>query len=148
MEHLLLFQNGFQFISSHDFQDLLVGQMLKKWNVQEPRDFVLRRKNRGENGEMFIWDFVLRRKNRGENGDVVMWPDYSIDVYFYQPDCLEISGTVMIPKLSMPKGMLCDLEELEWDQDISSKGAIANRMIYATVALILIGPFQDIRIFS
>ena len=40
MAHLLLSQHGSWFNCSHDFQDLLVGQMLNKLN-EEPGDFVL-----------------------------------------------------------------------------------------------------------
>ena len=41
MAHLLLSQRGRRFNFSHDFQDLLVGQMLNKLNGEEPGDFVL-----------------------------------------------------------------------------------------------------------
>ncbi len=34
-------------------------------------------------------DFVLRRRNRGPNGEVLMWPDYSVNDYIYRLDCLD-----------------------------------------------------------
>lgn len=45
--------------------------MLNKLNGQEPGDFVFRRKN---------WD---------ENGEVVMWADYLFNDYIYRPDSLK-----------------------------------------------------------
>jgi hypothetical protein len=71
MAHLLLCENGSRFSFSHDFQDLLVGQMLNKLQGEAPGDF------------------VLRRRNRGENGEVVMWADYSVNDYLFRPECLE-----------------------------------------------------------
>ena len=71
MAHLLLSQRGSRFNFSHDFQDLLLGQMLNKLNGEEPGDF------------------VLRRKNRSESGDVVMWPYYSVNDYLYRPNFME-----------------------------------------------------------
>ena len=71
MAHLLLCENGSRFSFSHDFQDLLVGQMLNKLQGEAPGDF------------------LLRRRNRGENGEVVMWADYSVNDYLFRPECLE-----------------------------------------------------------
>ena len=41
MAHLLICQHGSRFNFSHEFQDLLVGQMLNKLNVKKTGDFVL-----------------------------------------------------------------------------------------------------------
>jgi hypothetical protein len=71
MAHLLLSQRGGRLKFSHDFQDLLLGQMLNKLNGEEPGDF------------------VLRRKNRSGSGDVVMWLDYSVNDYLYRPNSME-----------------------------------------------------------
>ena len=53
-----------------------------------------------------------------------------------------------IPKLSMPKGMIFDLEELELNEDIPSEKAIENRTNYAKVALVLFYPFRSESIFQ
>ena len=182
MAHLLLSQRGSRFNFSHDFQDLLLGQMLNKLNGEEPGDF------------------VLRRKNRSESGDVVLWPDYSVNDYLYRPNAMEDmcfyefiascdrihmsfnkmnntdhtgmpilqdgefafqfdhpgrrycylkkSQKLKIPKISMPKGMICDLEELELDQLEPSDNALEKRENYAKVALILFYPYRDKEIFQ
>ena len=182
MAHLLLSQHGSRFNFSHDFQDLLLGQMLNKLNGEEPGDF------------------ELRRKNRSESGDVVLWPDYSVNDYLYRPNSMEDmcfyefiascdrihmsfnkmnntdhtgmpilqdgefpfqfdhpgrrycylkkSQKLKIPKISMPKGMICDLEELELDQLEPSDNAVEKRENYAKVALILFYPYQDKEIFQ
>jgi hypothetical protein len=41
MAHCLICQHGSRFNFSHDFQDLLVGQMLNKLGGEEPGDFDL-----------------------------------------------------------------------------------------------------------
>ncbi len=71
MAHLLTCQHGSRFTFSHDFHDMLVGQMLNTLEGKDPGDF------------------VLRRWNRGPNGEVLMWPDYSVNDYIYRPDCLD-----------------------------------------------------------
>ena len=47
------------------------------------------------------------------------------------------SGKMRIPKLSMPKGMLCDLEELELDVSEPSGTALERRENYSKIALLL-----------
>jgi hypothetical protein len=70
MAYLLTCQHGTRFTFPHEFHDMLVGQMLNK----------LQGKNSG--------DFVLRRRNRGRNGEIDMLPYYSVNDYIYRPDCL------------------------------------------------------------
>ncbi len=48
MAHLLICQHGLRFTFSHEFHDMLVGQMLNTREGQDPGDFVLRRRNRGQ----------------------------------------------------------------------------------------------------
>ena len=48
----------------------------------------------------------------------------------------------------MPKGMICDLEDLQLSEENPSDEALQNRENYAKVALILFYPFQDNSIFS
>ena len=48
-----------------------------------------------------------------------------------------------IPKLAMPKGMLCDLEDLELTDDEPSRSALESRENYAKMALLLFHPFRD-----
>ena len=57
------------------------------------------------------------------------------------------SGKMRIPKLSMPKGMLSDLEELELDVSEPSDTALERRENYSKIALILFYPFRDKDIF-
>ena len=71
MAHLLMCQKGSRFSFTHQFRDLLVGQMLNHLHDKQPGDFVLRRRNKGKEGELY------------------MWPDYSINDYLYRPDELE-----------------------------------------------------------
>jgi hypothetical protein len=71
MAHLLICQHDSRFTFSHEFHDVLVGQMLNTLEGKDPGDF------------------VLRRRNRGPDGEVDMWPDYSVNDYIYRPDCLD-----------------------------------------------------------
>ena len=50
---------------------------------------------------------------------------------------LKKSQKLKIPKISMPKGMICDLKELELNQLEPSDNAQKKRENYAKVALIL-----------
>ena len=50
MAHLLTCQRGSRFTFSHDFHDMLVGQMLNALEGKDPGDFVLKRRNRDPNG--------------------------------------------------------------------------------------------------
>jgi tRNA-binding EMAP/Myf-like protein len=61
--------------------------------------------------------------------------------------CLKFKK-IRVPKLSMSKGMICDLEDLELSQENLSKRALQSRENYAKISLILFYPFQDSRIFS
>jgi hypothetical protein len=182
MAHLLISQKGSRFSFSHQFKDLLVTQMLNHLN-----------------GDV-ISDFVLRRRNKGKNGELDVWADYSINDYIYRPSCLENisfyqfgleyqkipftfeqmknvdsnglpllkrdelhfqedhpgrrycylkkSDTIIIPKLSIPKGMLCDLDLLELNEEEISEKALQGRMNYAKLAMVLFYPFRDESVLS
>jgi hypothetical protein len=67
MAHLLICQKGSRFTFSHDFKDLLLGQLLNKLEGREPGDF------------------VLRKRSKGTNGEADIWPDFSINDYLYRP---------------------------------------------------------------
>ena len=71
MAHLMISQKGSRFTFSHDFRNLLAGQMLNHLLGRDPGDFVLRRRNKGNEGELY------------------MWPDYSINDYLFRPNSLE-----------------------------------------------------------
>ncbi len=71
MAHLLTCQHGSRLTFSHEFHDMLVRKMQNTLEGKDPGDF------------------VLRRRNRGPNGEVLMWPDYSVNDYIYRPDCLD-----------------------------------------------------------
>lgn len=71
MAHLLMCNNGSRFTFTHEFKDLMVGQMLNWLHGESPGDFVLRRRNKGSEGELY------------------MWPDYSINDYLFRPTELE-----------------------------------------------------------
>jgi hypothetical protein len=47
------------------------------------------------------------------------------------------SQKISIPKLSMPKGMFCDLKELELDESEQSDTALETRENYSKIALLL-----------
>ena len=55
MVHLLIRQHGSRFTFSHEFHDVLVGQILNKFQGKEPGDFLLRRRNRGQNRDIDKW---------------------------------------------------------------------------------------------
>ncbi len=63
MAHLLTCQHGLRLTFSHEFHDMLIGQMLNTLEGKDPNDF------------------VLRRQKRGPNGEVDMWPDHSVNDY-------------------------------------------------------------------
>ena len=73
MAHLLICQQGSRFTFSHDFKDLLVGQMLNHLKGDDPGYFVLKRRNRSDK----------------ENEAPILWPDYSINDYLYRPSILD-----------------------------------------------------------
>ena len=73
MAHLLVCQKGSRFTFSHDFKDLLVGQMLNYLNGEDPGYFVLKRRNRSDK----------------EKENPILWPDYSINDYLYRPSILD-----------------------------------------------------------
>jgi hypothetical protein len=53
-----------------------------------------------------------------------------------------------VPKVSMQKGMICDLEDLQLSEENPSEEALQNRDNYAKVALMLFYPFRNNSIFS
>ncbi len=71
MAHLLTCQHGSRFTFSHEFHDMLVGQMLNTFEGKDPGDF------------------VLRQRSRCPNGEVYMWSDYSVNDYIYRLDCMD-----------------------------------------------------------
>jgi hypothetical protein len=60
MAHLLISQKGSRFSFSHQFKDLLVNQMLNHLNGDEIADFVLRRRNKGEHGELDVYGPIIQ----------------------------------------------------------------------------------------
>ncbi len=46
-----------------------------------------------------------------------------------------------VPKISMPKGMICDLEDLQLSEENPNEEALQNRENYAKVVLILFYQF-------
>jgi len=183
MAHLLICQKGSRFSFSHQFKDLLVNQMLNYLNGDVIADFVLRRRNKGNQGELDVWadysinDYIFRpeslenvsfyqfgleyqkipftfdRMRHVDSNDGL--PVLKEDEMYFKEDhpgrqyCyLKKSDNITIPKTSIPKGMLCDLDHLEPDaQDISEK-VFQDRINYAKVALVLFYPFRDNNIFS
>jgi hypothetical protein len=61
--------------------------------------------------------------------------------------CVKNSKKIRVPKLSIPKGMICDLEDLELSEGNPNEQALQNRENYAKVALALFCPFHDSTIF-
>ncbi len=53
-----------------------------------------------------------------------------------------------VPKISMPKGMVCDLDDLQLSEENPSEEALQNWENYAKVALILFYQLQGNRIIS
>ncbi len=62
--------------------------------------------------------------------------------------CIKKANKIKVPKISMPKGMICDLEDLQLSDETPSEEALQNRENYAKVALILFYPFWDNSNFS
>jgi len=50
---------------------------------------------------------------------------------------LEKSTKIRVAKLSIPKGMICDLDDLELSEDNPSAQALQSRENFAKVALVL-----------
>ena len=71
MAHLIMSKKGSRFSFSHEFQNLMVSQMINHLNGKAPGDFVLRRRNKGKEGELY------------------MWPDNSINDYIYRSSEIE-----------------------------------------------------------
>ena len=71
MAHLLMSQKGTRFSFSHEFRDLMVGHMINHLTGKPTSDF------------------VLRRRNKGSSGDLYLWSDYSINDYIYRPTHIE-----------------------------------------------------------
>ena len=183
MAHLLISQGGSRFTFSHQFRDLLLGQMLNHLDGNNPGEF------------------VIKRLNKGECGEVEMWPDYSVNDYIFRDDeledmsfyefvctyhnnpftfqrmnnrdlrtglpklyeseyafkdghpgrrycCLKKHKKFVVPKLSMPKNMICDIEHLEQHSDSPSETAIQMREIYAKAAMTLFYPFRSNMLFN
>ena len=61
--------------------------------------------------------------------------------------CIKKAKKMRVPKVSMPKGMICDLDDLQLSEENPSEEALQNRDNYAKVALTLFYPFWDNRIF-
>jgi hypothetical protein len=183
MAHLLISQDGSRFTFSHQFRDLLLGQMLNHLDGNNPGDF------------------VLKRLNKGESGEVEMWPDYSVNDYVFRDDeledmsyyefvstyhnnpftfrrmnkrdsrtglpklneneyafkeghpgrrycCLKKHKRCVVPKISMPKNMICDIENLDQHNDNPSDSVIGMRESYAKAALTLFYPFRNNELFN
>ena len=43
-------------------------------------------------------DYLLRCRNKGQDGEIDMWPDYSVNDYIYRPDCLKDICFTSLPK--------------------------------------------------
>ncbi len=62
--------------------------------------------------------------------------------------CLKKSTKIRVAKLSIPKGTICDLDDLKLSEDNPSAQALQSRENYAKVALVLFYPFRNNSIFS
>lgn len=186
MAHLLISQNCARFTFSHDFKDLLLGQMLNHLNGKEPGDFVLKRNNINEKEKPEMWpdysinDYIFRAseleevsfyqfcaeydkayftfeqmKNRNEEGLPMLDPKNGMYFTSGHPGrryCyLKKAKKQYVPKVSSPKGIICDLEMLELDVDNDTEVnevALEMREDYARYALILFCPFRGQELFS
>ena len=187
MAHLLVSQEGTRFTFSHEFKDLLLGQMLNRLDGKDPGDFVLRRRMKNETEADFWPDFsvndylfrhdcakdisfydftaryekVILSKERMMKLDKDGFPELKENEYRFKEGhpgrrycALRKCQREKVPKISMPHGMICDLEDLELlaiDRDSSGKvsdTASYKRDNYAKAALVLFHPFQDSDVFS
>jgi hypothetical protein len=62
--------------------------------------------------------------------------------------CLKKHKKFVVPKLSMPKNMICDIEHLEQHSDSPSETAIQMRETYAKAAMTLFYPFRSNMLFN
>ena len=62
--------------------------------------------------------------------------------------CLTKHKQDVVPKISMPKNMICDIEHLEQHSDDPTDAAIIMREEYAKAALILFYPFRSNDLFN
>ena len=62
--------------------------------------------------------------------------------------CLTKHKQDVVPKISMPKNMICDIEHLEQHSNDPTAAAIIMREEYAKAALILFHPFRSNDLFN
>ena len=134
--HETLFFGGETEVRMETFQSMITFTDQDAWSTSPFYEFAL------------SYDRVamsFQRMWNTDHHDMPILQDDEMGFQNYHPGrryCyLRKSKTIKIPKLSMPKGMICDLEELELDEVIPRDKVIENRTNYAKVALVLFCPF-------
>jgi hypothetical protein len=78
------------------------------------------------------------------DGELCFGKDHSGRCYC----CVKNSKKIRVQNIFMPKGVICDLEDLELSDENPSEQALHNQENYARVSLIQFYPFWDCNIFS
>ncbi len=181
MAHLIPCNGGLHFVFSHEFSDLLVGQMEASLEGQETN--------------------VRIRANKSKDGIIKTWPDSLADDYIHRPidekfeqmcsyamskrykkyfrptktsidvtpnkdSGIKVKGAEKykfreshpgynfsyltklkhptIPRISLPPGKLCSLEELDLQKDKPTEESCDKREMYAKMALLMFYPFRQL----
>ncbi len=165
MAHLIPSNGGSRFVFSHDFSDLLVGQMEATLEGQDIN--------------------VRIRTNKLHNGQLISWADSLADDYIHRPlsehfemmsfyemtqkyrkvfknlrregeDRYKFSEThpghefsylmklkhPSIPRIALPKEKLCPLKDLQLNTTKPTEESFHKREIYAKMALLMFYPFR------
>ena len=168
MAHLISCNNGSRFIFSHDFSDLLVGQMEA---TLEGQDINVRiRTSKVPGGEFKCWpdslaDDYIHRPLQEEFENICyydMTSRYKKNYKSHRPtsvDTYEFSEShpgfkfshlskikhSTIPRIALPPNKLCSMEELELQHDNSTEKTHDAREMYAKMALLMFYPFRQLK---
>ncbi len=165
MAHLIPSNGGLRFVFSHDFSDLLVGQMEATLEGQDIN--VPIRMNKLHDGQLISWadsladDYIHRPL--GEN--FAMMSFYEMTQQYkkvfknlqregedrykfcethprYEFSYLMKSKHPTIPRIALPKEKLCPLKDLQLNTTKSTEESFDKREIYAKMALLMFYPFR------
>ncbi len=159
MTHLISCNNGSWFVFSHEFSDLLVGQMEATLEGQEIN--VRIRTSKVPSGELKCWpdslaDDYIHRPLQKEIEDICfydMTSQYKKIYKSYKPKSIfsdshpgyKLSHLSKlkhstIPRIALPQNNLCSLEELELQHTNSTEKSHDKQEMYAKMALLMFYP--------
>jgi hypothetical protein len=165
MAHLIPSNSGLRFVFSHDFSDLLVGQMEATLEGQDIN--VCIRTNKLHDGQLISWgdsladDYIHRPL--GENFEMMSYYEMTQqykkvfktlrregeDRYKFSETHpgYEFSNLMKfkhptIPRIALPKEKLCPLKDLQLNTTKPTEESFDKRDIYAKMVLLMFYPFR------